>query len=146
MLLYCCCQPSSSSHVCTPLLLHSANSACWLGDGQILSPNYALLPVDLRDLDALQSSLQSAGFQPNVPTFVLAECVLVYMQPHESAALVKHLGQQLSSAVCVVYEQVAHLCSDVLSLQQNCSIWPRPAHQCLLQSWHAWHALNQHKQ
>ncbi|KAL3137928.1 hypothetical protein ABBQ38_005175 [Trebouxia sp. C0009 RCD-2024] len=28
------------------------------------------------------------------------------MEPHESAALVNHLGQQLPSAVCVVYEQI----------------------------------------
>ena len=84
-----------------------------------MSERYALLPVDLRDLGALQSLLHSAGFQPNVPTFVLAECVLVYMEPHESAALVKHLGQQLSSAVCVVYEQVANLHADVF-IQQIC--------------------------
>ena len=99
MLLHCCCHPCANSQI---LVL--------LGEGRILSERYTLLPVDLRDLGALQSLLHSAGFQPNVPTFVLAECVLVYMEPQESAALVKHLGQQLSSAVCVVYEQVAKKC------------------------------------
>ena len=62
--------------------------------------------MDLRDLKSLQQSLESAGFQPELPTYVLAECVLVYMEPSESAALLRHLGQQLPSAVCVVYEQV----------------------------------------
>ena len=66
--------------------------------------------MDLRDLGALQASLETAGFQPTIPTYVLAECVLVYMEPHESAALLKHLGQQLPSAVCVVYEQVNPYC------------------------------------
>ena len=66
--------------------------------------------MDLRDLGALQASLETAGFQPTIPTYVLAECVLVYMEPHESAALLKHLGQQLPSAVCVVYEQVLPYC------------------------------------
>jgi len=85
----------------------------YTGQGRIHTANYSLLPVDLRDLGALQASLESAGFQPTIPTYVLAECVLVYMEPHESAALLKHLGQQLPSAVCVVYEQVlpyCHLC------------------------------------
>ncbi|KAL0024734.1 hypothetical protein WJX77_012039 [Trebouxia sp. C0004] len=77
-----------------------------IGQGRIHTANYSLLPVDLRDLGALQASLESAGFQPTIPTYVLAECVLVYMEPHESAALLKHLGQQLPSAVCVVYEQI----------------------------------------
>ena len=88
--------------------------------------------MDLRDLGALQSLLQSAGFQPNVPTFVLAECVLVYMEPHESAALVKHLGQQLPSAVCVVYEQVAHLHFNDLLPADLCRAWQGPVHRCTL--------------
>ena len=62
--------------------------------------------MDLRDLESFQESLKNAGFQASIPTYVLAECVLVYMEPHESSALLKHLGQQLPSAVCVVYEQV----------------------------------------
>lgn len=77
-----------------------------IDQGKIHTDSYSLLPVDLRDLSVLQSSLESAGFQPNVPTYILAECVLVYMEPHESAALLKHMGQQLPSAVCVVYEQI----------------------------------------
>ena len=89
-------------------------SCCWsepqlahvAGQGKILTERYSLLPVDLRDLTALQSSLQDAGFQPSMPTYILSECVLVYMEPHESTALLRHLGQQLPSAVCVVYEQV----------------------------------------
>lgn len=74
--------------------------------GRIVTDSYCLLPVDLRDLLGLQAILQSAGFDPSVPTYVLAECVLVYMEPHESAALLRHLGQTLPAAVCVVYEQV----------------------------------------
>ena len=129
MLFHHCCQPCANPTQSQILLLP--------GDGKILNEHYALLPVDLRDLGALQSLLQSAGFQPNVPTFVLAECVLVYMEPHESGALVKHLGQQLSSAVCVVYEQVASLQSSVLLFSRSGkhgrgSISVHSAHLCLL--------------
>lgn len=112
MLLQCCCRLALLHPNIIFLLL--------LEEGHIHTEGYSLLPVDLRDLGALQSSLQSAGFQPDVPTFVLAECVLVYMEPHESAALVNHLGQQLPSAVCVVYEQV-HGHPNLLSLQHSCS-------------------------
>ena len=75
--------------------------------GRVITPSYCLLPVDLRDLSGLQETLKSAGFDPSLPTYVLAECVLVYMEPQESAALLHHLGQMLPSAVCVVYEQVS---------------------------------------
>ena len=100
---------------CPQLCSQHSVSGCWsvhnhvhacADQGKIHTDSYSLLPVDLRDLDALQSSLESAGFRPHVPTYILAECVLVYMEPHESAALLKHLGQQLPSAVCIVYEQV----------------------------------------
>lgn len=47
--------------------------------------------------------------------FAAAECVLVYMDPGEAAALVRWLGGYLSTAVFVTYEQVgvhaAHPCS-----------------------------------
>lgn len=54
----------------------------------------------------LEAGLLAAGFDPKLPTYVLAECVLVYMEAHESAAVVRWLGSFLSSAACVVYEQV----------------------------------------
>jgi hypothetical protein len=37
---------------------------------------------------------------------VLAECVLVYMEPEDSASVVRWLGQWLPTAAFVVYEQV----------------------------------------
>jgi O-methyltransferase involved in polyketide biosynthesis len=50
------------------------------GKGRILSQPYSLLPADLRDLDVLRGELAAAGFDAAVPTLVLAECVLVYME------------------------------------------------------------------
>ena len=108
---HCTCRPLYKRG--TKIIAHGTSQSqpvqrClrYTGQGRIHTANYSLLPVDLRDLGALQASLESAGFQPTIPTYVLAECVLVYMEPHESTALLKHLGQQLPSAVCVVYEQV----------------------------------------
>lgn len=76
------------------------------GAGRIQSPKYCLLPGDLRDAEGVQQLLQQAGLQPELPTLVLAECVLVYLQPLESASLLQQLGRLLPTAACIVYEQI----------------------------------------
>ena len=87
------------------------------GPGTILTDSYCLLPGDLRQAGAVLGQLQQAGLQPQEPTLVLAECVLVYMEPQHSAALVAALGQLLSAAALVIYEQVCVcVCVCVLSL------------------------------
>ncbi|GAA6029010.1 hypothetical protein JCM8097_001550 [Rhodosporidiobolus ruineniae] len=61
-----------------------------LGGQGLSSPLYALLPGDLRSLSALSSSLLSAPpsgsspepiLDPSLPTLLLLECVLVYLEP-----------------------------------------------------------------
>jgi tRNA wybutosine-synthesizing protein 4 len=74
--------------------------------GRITAPRYALLPGDLRDTDALLAALGAAGFDPSLPTYVLSECVLVYMDPAPAAALLARLASVLRTAVVVVYEQI----------------------------------------
>ena len=71
---------------------------------------YSLLPGDLRDTTACQAALEAADFDPACPTYVLAECVLVYMEPEDSASVVRWLGQWLCTAAFVVYEQVGASC------------------------------------
>ncbi len=45
-----------------------------------------------------------------VPTFVLSECVLVYMEPQASDALLTMLARTLSTCAVAIYEQVGLLC------------------------------------
>lgn len=71
-----------------------------------MSEAYCLLPGDLREPERVAAALTRAGFDPRLPTYVLAECVLVYMEPAESAAVVRWLSGFLTSAACMVYEQV----------------------------------------
>jgi hypothetical protein len=52
--------------------------------GEIVSPNYCLLPVNLQDQEALAEAISRAGLKLDVPTYVLSECVLVYMDPEVS--------------------------------------------------------------
>lgn len=65
-----------------------------------------MLPADLRDVKGVEAALLAAGFNPQLPTYVLAECVLVYMEAEESASVVRWLGSFLSTAACIVFEQV----------------------------------------
>lgn len=74
--------------------------------GCIASAGYALQPADLRDVGQLQAALAAAGLQPEAPTLVLLECVLVYLDAAEAAAVVAALGRMLPNAVCIVYEQI----------------------------------------
>jgi tRNA wybutosine-synthesizing protein 4 len=54
----------------------------------------------------LEGALSSASWDPLAPTYVLCECVLVYMEPEHSAALVRWFGERCPRAVGVVYEQI----------------------------------------
>jgi tRNA wybutosine-synthesizing protein 4 len=76
--------------------------------GEVLSSRYSLLPADLRETDQVEAALARAGINYSVPTFILAECVLVYMHPQQSDNLLRLLGQNFSksAAAMVLYEQV----------------------------------------
>lgn len=50
---------------------------------------------------------RGAGAGVQAPTLVMLECVLVYLDAAEAAAVVAALGALLPNAVCLVYEQVA---------------------------------------
>uniref|UniRef100_A0A061SKM0 Leucine carboxyl methyltransferase 1 homolog n=1 Tax=Tetraselmis sp. GSL018 TaxID=582737 RepID=A0A061SKM0_9CHLO len=74
--------------------------------GRVESSRYCLFPADLRDLPALQKSLVDLGFDFSLPTLVLSECVLVYMDPRYSQPIVQWAGAELPDAVFVIYEQI----------------------------------------
>ncbi|CAL5221350.1 g3526 [Coccomyxa viridis] len=88
------------------LLGPAESQSIQLDEGRITAEAYNLLPGDLRDTRACQAALEAAGFDPACPTYVLAECVLVYMEPEDSASVVRWLGHWLPTAAFVVYEQI----------------------------------------
>lgn len=70
------------------------------------SAGYRLLAVDLHEIATLETALTGAGWMPSAPTLVIAECLLVYMVPNVSRALLEFFGNRCPSAVLVTYEMV----------------------------------------
>ena len=78
------------------------------GQGKVVSAEYVLLPGDLREVDEVMRDLEGVGFRSELPTLIIAECVLVYMPPDTAQRLVSELGQRLPTAAFLVYEQVGN--------------------------------------
>ncbi|KAF8111469.1 hypothetical protein N665_0074s0005 [Sinapis alba] len=83
-----------------------ANSSISLEEGQVLSDHYKLLPVDLRDIPKLRDVISFADMDPSLPTFIIAECVLIYLDPDSSRAIVNCASKTFSTAVFFLYEQI----------------------------------------
>lgn len=75
--------------------------------GEVMGDGYRVVPVDLRCLSDLESAMQRVGFDIKAPTYVLAECVLVYMKPDEGMALLRWFGARLECGAIAIYEQIS---------------------------------------
>lgn len=74
--------------------------------GKISSSRYALVGADLRDLRALDAALAAVGFDASLPTLILAECVLIYMDPKQSREVIAWAARKLPLSAFVIYEQI----------------------------------------
>nr|BAB15270.1 unnamed protein product [Homo sapiens] len=96
------CKPPLSSPI---LELHSEDTLQM--DGHILdSKRYAVIGADLRDLSELEEKLKKCNMNTQLPTLLIAECVLVYMTPEQSANLLKWAANSFERAMFINYEQV----------------------------------------
>ncbi|KFK42582.1 hypothetical protein AALP_AA1G014200 [Arabis alpina] len=82
------------------------NASISIDEGQVLSDHYKLLPVDLRDIPKLRDVIAFADMDPSLPTFIIAECVLIYLDPDSSRAIVSWASKAFSTAVFFLYEQI----------------------------------------
>ncbi|CAM9216742.1 unnamed protein product [Pylaiella littoralis] len=73
----------------------------------LANDSYKLVGADLRDSAALEEALISAGADFSAPTIFLAECVLVYMEPAESAALLQWCGSIFRDSLVAAYEMTS---------------------------------------
>nr|XP_019580929.1 PREDICTED: tRNA wybutosine-synthesizing protein 4 [Rhinolophus sinicus] len=70
------------------------------------SLDYRILGLDLRQLQRLDQALTTVGLDAAAPTLLLAEAVLTYLEPDNSAALIAWAAQRFPNALFVVYEQM----------------------------------------
>ncbi|XP_029804650.1 leucine carboxyl methyltransferase 1 [Suricata suricatta] len=76
-------------------------------EGHLLnSKRYAIIGADLRDLPELEEKLKKCNMNPQLPTLLITECVLVYMTPEQSANLLKWAAHSFKTAMFINYEQV----------------------------------------
>ncbi|KAK8559545.1 hypothetical protein V6N13_016288 [Hibiscus sabdariffa] len=75
-------------------------------NGEVLSDHYRLLPVDLRDIPNLDDVILLANMDPSVQTFIIAECVLIYLDPDSSRSIVGWAEKTFSTAIFFLYEQI----------------------------------------
>lgn len=97
----------------TQVLLDIIKSSCDSPDdleinlhsGTILSPSYCIHPIDLRTLTSIPLPSKIDG---NLPTLILSECCLVYLEPQEADQLVQWSVNTFSSKGLgiVIYEPI----------------------------------------
>ncbi|XP_053928890.1 tRNA wybutosine-synthesizing protein 4 isoform X2 [Cuculus canorus] len=75
-------------------------------EGAVAGEGYRLLGVDLSELSHLEKALEEAGLDRGVPTVVLAEVVLTYMETSRSDALIQWAAERFSQVCFLLYEQM----------------------------------------
>lgn len=64
------------------------------------------MPVDLRQIDELQSRLKECNIDFNTPTLVFAECVLIYISSKESNAVLKFFADNFQTVYVMNWEMM----------------------------------------
>ena len=61
-------------------------------DSQINTDSYKLASADVRDTDGLSEKLKAMGVDNSRPTFILTECLLVYLKNEDSDKVIAWCG------------------------------------------------------
>ncbi|ETW07450.1 hypothetical protein, variant [Aphanomyces invadans] len=67
---------------------------------------YSAFACDLGNIPMLQNQLTAYGLDPSLPTLVLAECVLAYLAPAASTALLKWACATFADCMLVTYDPI----------------------------------------
>ncbi|KAJ2779601.1 carboxy methyl transferase for protein phosphatase 2A [Coemansia javaensis] len=77
------------------------------GGAELHSDSYCLVAGDLRRFEEdLAPRLQALGLDPALPTLFVSECVLVYLEPAHSNAVLDWITRAVPNAGVVTYEQI----------------------------------------
>lgn len=72
----------------------------------LITPQYSLVSVDLRNIEELDKKLNECQLNRDLPTLIMAECVLIYMSSDNSSALLNYLSKSFKQCCFLNYEQV----------------------------------------
>jgi tRNA wybutosine-synthesizing protein 4 len=76
------------------------------GGCNVIGRSYRLVTSDLRDISAVESALLAAGCDFSLPTLLLSECVLIYLEPEESCGIIAWAARAFTRSTFVTYEQI----------------------------------------
>lgn len=72
----------------------------------LVGSQYRLIASDLQALDMLEANLIQAGVMFSLPTLMLSECAICYMDEASSSLLIQWAASKFEDATFVTYEQV----------------------------------------
>ncbi|KAL1935866.1 hypothetical protein VTP01DRAFT_5006 [Rhizomucor pusillus] len=77
------------------------------GGAELTTSQYTLIGGDLREWAAqIAPRLHHHGFDASAPTLFLSECVMIYLDPAHSQAILDWVTSQVKNCMFVLYEQI----------------------------------------
>ncbi|KAL6095306.1 lcmt1 [Pungitius sinensis] len=89
-----------------PLIETHSTDSLLLDAHSLDSDRYCIIGADLRDVSSLDDKLKKFQLNPELPTLLLSECVLVYMTPSQSSNVARWAAETFHTAMFINYEQV----------------------------------------
>jgi O-methyltransferase involved in polyketide biosynthesis len=72
----------------------------------LTAPRYRAAGVDLSDVDAVERRMRALGVDPSLPTLILSECVLIYIDGRQGDALLQWFARTFAHSAVLTYEQI----------------------------------------
>jgi [phosphatase 2A protein]-leucine-carboxy methyltransferase len=93
--------------------------------GSVISPTYCLHPLDIRKLP--ENADLPPFLDPNLPTVILSECCLIYMNQTEATVLLQWFSKTFGSAgvAIILYEPIGGHDAFGRMMVRNLAVDPR---------------------
>jgi len=78
-----------------------------IGSTELYGQDYYIISEDLKYFETkVVPKLEQHGFDKNLPTMFISECVMIYMEPTDSDAIVQWISKNIPTAMIMAYEQI----------------------------------------
>ena len=71
---------------------------------KITSDKYSLRSCDLNNIESLGKILQEEGLDPEAPTLVISECVMIYLEPEAVQEMINFVSKTFKQSIFMDYE------------------------------------------